>query len=183
MTSRLRFDRFLTWTVVLGIAGFIAADLRAADPRAWLKQDSQLQSLVDLYQHFHQHPELSLQEVQTAARLAEELKKTGAEVTTGVGGYGVVAVLKNGPGPTLLLRADMDALPVVEETQLPYASKVTTKNDRGQEVGVMHACGHDIHITNLVGVARYLSANKESWKGTVVFIAQPAEERGDGAKM
>lgn len=185
MTSRSRslWHLSLIATLLLWESWISVAALHAADPKTWINEDSRLQSLIDLYKHFHQHPELSLQEVETSARLAEELKRIGAEVTTSVGGYGVVAVLKNGAGPTVLLRADMDALPVVEETQLPYASKVMTKNDRGQEVGVMHACGHDIHITNLVGVARYLSANKEAWKGTVVFICQPAEERGDGAKM
>ena len=99
-------------------------------------------------------------------------------MTTGIGGTGVVAIMENGPGPRLMLRADMDALPVVENTQLVYSSKAKTKDDAGAEVGVMHACGHDIHMTNLIGVARYLAANKDRWSGTIMFLCQPAEERG-----
>jgi amidohydrolase len=151
----------------------------AADPREWISQN--LDDLVELYKHFHRHPELSFHEEQTARRLAEELQKTGVDVTTNVGGYGVVGILKNGDGATLMLRTDLDALPVVERTGLDYASTATTKDDDGVEVGVMHACGHDIHITNLIGVARYLAAHKSAWSGTVVFIGQPAEERGAGA--
>lgn len=179
--SRVRFGSFVA--LLFCGAALIACDLQAADPRAWLKENSRLKALVELYQHFHRNPELSLQEVETSKRLADELKQVGATVTTGVGGHGVVAILKNGAGPTVLLRADLDALPVTEETQLPYASRVTAKNDRGQEVGVMHACGHDIHVTNLIGVARYLAANRDAWQGTLFFIGQPAEERGDGAKL
>ena len=115
-------------------------------------------SLVELYRHFHQTPELSLKEKETSARMAKELEDVGVKVTTNVGGYGVVGVLKNGPGKVLLLRSDMDALPVAEQTGLPYASKVHTEDAHGATVGVMHACGHDVHMTNLVGVARYLAA-------------------------
>ena len=104
----------------------------------------------------------------------------GSTVTTDVGGHGVVGVLKNGPGKTLMLRTDLDALPVAEETGLPYASKVRTKDERGATVGVMHACGHDLHMTNLVGVARYLASHRDEWSGTLVFIGQPAEEMGSG---
>ena len=99
-------------------------------------------------------------------------------MTTGIGGHGVVAILENGAGPRLMLRADMDALPVVENTQLAYASKVKTNDDSGAEVGVMHACGHDIHMTCLIGTAQYLAANRDRWRGTVMFLCQPAEERG-----
>jgi amidohydrolase len=152
----------------------------SAEPQSWL--DKNLASLVELYQQLHQAPELSLQEVKTAARLAAELRAVGVEVTTGVGGNGVVGVLKNGPGPTLMLRTDLDALPVVEETGLPYASKVRTRDARGATVGVMHACGHDFHITNLVGVARYLASHRDEWSGTIVFVGQPAEELGSGAR-
>ena len=125
---------------------------------------------------------MSFHEEKTSARLADELKHAGFEVTTGVGGYGVVAVLKNGSGPVVLVRSDLDALPVKEQTGLPYASTVTTKDDAGKEVPVMHACGHDVHITSLIGVARVLAQLKEHWRGTLVLIGQPAEERGGGAR-
>jgi hippurate hydrolase len=149
-------------------------------PADWLEPN--LPSIVELYQHLHSHPELSYKEKETSARLAKELRDAGAEVTEGVGGYGVVGLLKNGDGPVVMLRADMDALPVAEETGLPYASTVRTEDERGATVGVMHACGHDIHMANLIGVARYLAATRDQWRGTVLFICQPAEERGAGAK-
>jgi hippurate hydrolase len=148
--------------------------------RAWVKAETP--ALVPLYQHFHAHPELSLEERETAARLAEELRAVGAEVTSGVGGHGVVAVLQHNAGPTVLVRTDLDALPVSETTGLPYASQVKVRTDDGVDVGVMHACGHDIHMTCLVGTARFLAAHKERWRGTVVLIGQPAEERVAGAK-
>jgi len=138
-------------------------------------------SLFELYKHLHAHPELSFQETQSAARVAEELRKAGCDVTTGVGKGGVVGVFRNGEGPTVLLRADMDALPVKEQTGLPYASTVTAKDAQGNEVPVMHACGHDIHMTFLVGAARVLAQMKDQWQGTVIFIGQPAEEAGGGA--
>jgi len=137
--------------------------------------------LLELYQHLHAHPELSFQETQSAARVAEELRKAGCEVTTGVGRGGVVGVLRNGAGPTVLLRADMDALPVKEQTGLPYASKVTARDAQGNQVPVMHACGHDMHMTWLVGAARVLRQVKDQWRGTVVFVGQPAEEAVGGA--
>jgi hippurate hydrolase len=151
------------------------------DPRAWLS-GHHLDSLVELYRHLHANPELSQQETQTAARMAQELREAGAEVTTGVGGHGVVGVLENGPGKVLMLRADMDALPVAEQTSLPYASKVRVQDARGATVGVMHACGHDVHMTNLVGVAHYLAKHRERWSGTILFVFQPAEELGAGAE-
>ncbi len=135
------------------------------------------EDLLRLYEHFHTHPELSFKEVNTAKTVADELKAAGAEVTPGVGKLGVVGVMKNGPGPTVLVRSDLDALPVTEATGLPYASKATTKDDEGNTVGVMHACGHDVHMTCLVGTARWLSAHKDGWSGTVIFIGQPAEEK------
>jgi amidohydrolase len=140
-------------------------------------------ALEGLYKHFHTHPELSLQEEQTAARLVQELKGTGFDVTPEVGGHGIVAVFKNGDGPTVLVRTDMDALPVVEQTGLPYASTVRARDRDGNDVGVMHACGHDVHMTCWVGTARVLAGLKERWHGTLVFIAQPAEEIGTGARM
>lgn len=147
------------------------------------KVDSDLKDLVSLYKHFHQNPELSLMEVQSAARLAKEARDLGLEVTEKVGVTGVVAVMKNGPGKTILIRADMDALPIIEKTGVPYASKVTTRDRAGREVGVMHACGHDVHMTCWVGVARVLKALKDQWSGTVIFVAQPAEEIGTGARL
>jgi len=144
--------------------------------------DREYPRLFELYRHFHANPELSTREVQTAARLASELCQAGCEVTTGVGGTGVVAVLTNGPGPTVLVRADMDALPVKEQTGLPHASTVVTRDDAGREVPVMHACGHDFHMTALVGTARVLAQLRERWRGTLVFIGQPAEETGQGAR-
>ncbi len=152
----------------------------SADSDPWIAQH--LDDLVGLYTHLHTHPELSSQEVETSKRMADELQKSGAAVTTGVGKLGVVGVLKNGAGPVVLVRTDMDALPVVEETGLPYASKVTTRDKAGREVGVMHACGHDIHMTSFIGTARWLADHRDSWSGTVVLVAQPAEEAVDGAR-
>jgi hippurate hydrolase len=135
-----------------------------------------------LYRHLHQNPELSSHETATAARLADELRQIGFEVTTGVGGTGVVGVLKNGPGPTVLLRTELDALPVAEDTGLPYASKVKTKDAGGNEVSVMHACGHDAHMAAWTGAARIMAGDRKKWSGTLVVIGQPAEETGAGAK-
>jgi amidohydrolase len=151
-------------------------------PAALAPLDSIYPDLDKLYIDLHQTPELSLHEEKTAAKLAARLKALGYEVTTGVGGTGVVAILKNGKGPTVLVRADMDALPVEERTGLPYASKVTTKDDSGATVSVMHACGHDIHMTSLIGAAALLSRAKDRWRGTLFLIAQPAEEKGGGAR-
>ncbi|HWX19452.1 MAG TPA: amidohydrolase [Candidatus Binatia bacterium] len=144
--------------------------------------DREYASLFELYKEFHAHPELSFQEEQSAARLAEELRRAGYDVTPGVGKLGVVGVLHNGQGPTVLVRSDMDALPVKEQTGLPYASIVTTKNAEGIEVPVMHACGHDVHMTCLVGVGRVLAQIKDQWRGTLVLIGQPAEEAVGGAR-
>ena len=133
------------------------------------------------YKFLHSHPELSSQEEGTAAYLVRQLAGTGFEVTRNIGGNGLVAVLRNGAGPTVLVRTEMDALPVEEKTGLAYASKVRGRDRQGNEVGVMHACGHDIHMTCWVGAARALADTRASWRGTVVFIAQPAEESGMGA--
>lgn len=153
---------------------------RAETPAEWSAKHSP--ELIEVYQWFHQHPELSSQEEQTAAKIAELWRSAGYDVHTGVGGHGVVGVLKNGPGPTLMLRTDLDALPVTENTGLKIASTVQVKNTDGTMTGVMHACGHDLHMTSLVGVARYLAANKNLWSGTIVLVGQPAEERGTGAQ-
>ncbi len=139
-------------------------------------------TLFDLYRQLHFNPELSFHEMKTAGRIAEELEKAGFEVTRNFGGTGVVGILKNGPGLTVMIRTDLDALPVVEETGLDYASRVRTKDDQGREVGVMHACGHDVHMTCFTGVARVLSQLRNHWKGTLIMIGQPAEERSGGAK-
>ena len=138
--------------------------------------------LFELYKHLHTHPELSLHEEKTGQRVADELKEAGFEVTTRVGGYGVVGVLRNGRGPTVLVRTDLDALPVKEQTGLPYSSNVRATDDKGAEVDVMHACGHDVHMTVFVGTARTLVSLKDRWQGTLVMIGQPAEEKGSGAR-
>src|SRR6266550_4479215 len=138
--------------------------------------------LMTLYRDIHANPELSMQEVRTPAKLAPEMRKLDFDVTEHVGKTGVVAVMKNGLGPVLLLRADMDALPVTEQTDLPFASKVRAVARSGVETGVMHACGHDTHITTWLGTARRLSAMKDQWSGTLVMILQPGEETGEGAK-
>ncbi|MFY9621871.1 MAG: amidohydrolase [Pyrinomonadaceae bacterium] len=152
--------------------------------------DRELPQLVSTYKALHAAPELSYYETKTSAFLAQQLRALGYEVTENVGkytrpewkGYGVVAVMKNGAGPTVLVRSDMDALPVEEKTGLPYASSVKTKNDAGQEVSVMHACGHDVHMTTLLGTAKMLAQLKDQWRGTLVLIGQPAEETVGGAK-
>jgi hippurate hydrolase len=146
--------------------------------------------LLGIYKDLHSHPELSAQEERTAALVAKELRAAGCEVTEHLGkfensklkAYGVVGVMKNGQGPTVLVRTDMDALPVEEETGLPYASKVIAKNDEGKDVHVMHACGHDVHVAAFIGTARALAKLKDQWHGTIVFVAQPAEEIGAGAR-
>jgi amidohydrolase len=153
----------------------LAQDLRQA-------VTGDMADLMALYRDLHAHPELSMQETRSAARMAEEARRAGFTVTTNVGGTGVVAVLENGPGPVLLLRADMDALPVEEQTGLPFASRVRGTSLAGVESGVMHACGHDTHMTSWVGTARRLAAMRGQWSGTLVMIAQPGEEVGLGAK-
>ncbi|HEX3085993.1 MAG TPA: amidohydrolase [Pyrinomonadaceae bacterium] len=152
--------------------------------------DREIGQLVSTYKMLHAAPELSHYEEKTSAFLAAQLRSFGYTVTERVGkydrpqftGYGVVAVMKNGDGPTVLVRADIDALPVEEKNSVPYASKVKAKNDLGQEVSVMHACGHDVHITNLIGTAKILAALKDQWRGTLILIGQPAEETVDGAR-
>ena len=138
--------------------------------------------LADLFVYFHSHPELSFREYETAARLAEELRQAGVEVTEGVGGTGVVGMLRNGDGPLVLVRADIDGLPIKEDSGLAYASVKTQVDITGIEQPVMHACGHDVHATSMVGTARRLAAMRDDWSGTVMFVGQPAEERVGGAK-
>jgi hippurate hydrolase len=152
-------------------------------------EKSELPGLVDIYKSVHEHPELSHFESNTSAIVADALRKAGYTVTDHVGVYpdgskafGVVGILKNGAGPTLLVRGDMDALPIIEETGAPYASHVMAKNLAGQQVGVMHACGHDVHTTVLIGTARALAESKSQWHGTLMVVGQPSEETADGAK-
>ena len=144
--------------------------------------EAMLPEMEEIYKDIHRHPELSMQEARTAQLAADYLKKYNWEVTTGVGGTGVVGLLKNGEGPTVMLRADMDALPITEATGLPYASTVKAHDEEGREVGVSHMCGHDFHVTWLMGAARLLAEFKEGWKGTVLAVFQPGEEVGRGAK-
>ena len=151
--------------------------------------DAEFPALTDTYKDLHAHPELSHDEARTSAILAKALRADGYMVTEHVGlypdgshAYGVVGILRNGPGPTLLIRADMDALPIVEDTGLPYASHVVTKTKSGQETGVMHACGHDVHVSVMIGTAHVLAASKSQWHGTLMLVGQPSEETIDGAK-
>jgi amidohydrolase len=171
------------------VAGLLATPLLAQQTPQSLA-DSELPSLLTIYKDIHSHPELSTREERSSALVAKELKAVGCELTDHLGkypkpelkGYGVVGLMKNGTGPTVLVRTDMDALPVEEETGLPYASKVTTKNEEGKDVHVMHACGHDAHMSIFIGVARALAKLKDQWHGTIVFVGQPAEETGNGAR-
>ena len=164
--------------------------LHAADQTPAQLADRELPSLLAIYEDVHTHPELSTQEKRTSELVAKELKAAGCEITDHIGkydepgltGYGVVGLMRNGEGPVVLVRTDMDALPVEEETGLPYASKVVAKNTAGEDVHVMHACGHDVHIATFIGVARALAQLKDQWHGTIVFVGQPAEEAFGGAK-
>jgi hippurate hydrolase len=166
---------------ILALLAAAAATPAAADPLAdQVKGD--MPGLMALYRDLHANPELSMQEVRSSAKLAAEARKLGFEVTTGVGKTGVVAVMRNGPGPVLLMRADMDGLPVAEQTGLPFASKVKAMSAAGTESGVMHACGHDTHMTSWLGTAKRMAASKAQWSGTLVMILQPGEETGQGAK-
>ena len=175
------------WTALLAsscVLSFPGRALSQATSREQVQARVQQEyaSLFELYKHLHTHPELSFQEEKTAARVAEELRSAGFEVATGVGKHGVVGVLRNGSGPTVLVRTDMDALPVKEQTGLPYASSATGKDEKGMEVPVMHACGHDMNMTCVLGTARVLAQLKDQWYGTLAVIGQPAEERGGGAR-
>jgi hippurate hydrolase len=173
---------FLLLAATLPAVGRTSPDLAAL-------VDAQLPGLVATYRNLHQHPELSHYEVQTSAFLAAELRKVGYEVTEHVGmypdgsrAYGVVSVMKNGPGPTVLVRTDLDALPIQEETGLPYASSERGKTLEGKDAPAMHACGHDIHIASLLGAGRLLAQLKDQWHGTLILIGQPSEETIDGAR-
>ncbi len=153
----------------------------ASDLNHQIKEDYEAH-LGDLFEWFHRNPELSMMEFETAARLAAELREAGFEVTEGVGGTGLVAMMENGPGPLVMMRADMDGLPVEEKSGLHYASRKKQVDWNGNEVFTMHACGHDVHITALVGTARMMAKTRDQWSGTLMLIGQPAEERVGGAK-
>jgi len=155
--------------------------LQASEHADAIAQDYQ-SHLAPLWDYFHRNPELSLMEFNTSERLAEEIRAAGFEVTEGVGGTGIVAIMENGPGPMIMVRADMDGLPVVEQSGLVNASTVMMEDWDGNNVGVMHACGHDVHITSLVGTARHMSNIRDQWSGTLMLIGQPAEEKGPGAQ-
>lgn len=174
-------------TLALGIAFATESPTHAATSAAVQIQvrervAAELPALLNLYRELHAKPELSYLEKETSRRVAEEFAKAGFEVTRNVGGHGVVGVLRNGKGPIILVRCDTDGLPVEEATGLPFASRHRMKDETGAEVATMHACGHDIHMTSVVGAARVLAAMKDRWQGTLMVIAQPAEERGGGAK-
>ena len=179
----------IRWFLISSLSVWLAPLLSAQQTPQSLA-DAELPSLLTIYKDIHTHPELSGYEERTAALVAKELRAAGCQVTEHVGkyensklkGYGVVGVMKNGDGPTVLVRTDMDALPVEEDTGLPYASKVVAKNDEGKDVHVMHACGHDAHIAIFIGTARALAKLKNQWHGTIVFVGQPAEELGTGAR-
>jgi amidohydrolase len=180
---QIRFVSFLSSSILFAVPAF-------AQQTPQSLADAELPSLLAIYKDIHTHPELSGHEERTAALIAKELRAAGCQVTDHFGkyenpklrGYGIVGVMKNGDGPTVLVRTDMDALPVDEETGLPYASKVVTKNDEGKDVHVMHACGHDAHMAAFIGTARALAKLKDQWHGTILFVAQPAEETGNGAR-
>lgn len=170
----------LKWMVGAALASVMATPASADALRDAIARD--MPSLMEIYRDLHANPELSFQEFRTAEKLAAEARRLGFDVTEKVGQTGVVAVLRNGPGPVVMIRADMDGLPVEEQTGLPYASKKRGVSKSGTESGIMHACGHDTHMTAWVGTARQLVANRGKWSGTLVMILQPAEEIGAGAK-
>jgi hippurate hydrolase len=174
------FIRSLTSLLVAGAAA--SAAQAASLPAPFAEQlNANYPSVEALYQDLHRNPELGFNEHRTAAELAKHARALGYEVTTGVGGTGVVAILKNGPGPTVMLRTEMDALPVQEKTGLPFASTVTTRNKAGETVSVAHACGHDLHMASWYGTAKLMADNRKAWHGTLMLIGQPAEEPVAGA--
>ncbi|MEC7534876.1 MAG: amidohydrolase, partial [Pseudomonadota bacterium] len=166
-------------TSFAALAMLIAAPAQANELRDDLAAD--MPGLMELYRDLHANPELSFEEHETAAKLAARMRDLGFEVTEKVGRTGVVSVMRNGDGPTVLLRADMDGLPVLEQTGLPYASKQTTTTESGVTTGIMHACGHDTHMAGFIGAAQLLVDHKDKWQGTLVMVLQPAEEIGLGA--
>jgi amidohydrolase len=178
------------WSLSIFLSPILVSALALGQQSPQSLADAELPSLLAIYKDIHSHPELSAHEEHTSTLIAKQLRAAGCAVTEHFGiydkpelkGYGVIGIMKNGDGPTVLVRTDMDALPVEEETGLPYASKVTTRNDEGKDVHVMHACGHDAHIAAFIGTARALAKLKDQWHGTIMFVAQPAEETGNGAR-
>ncbi len=163
------------------LALFVATLIHAAEPNANASVDAIYSDIEALYIDLHKTPELSQHEEKTGEKMALRLKKLGFKVTSHVGGYGVVGILENGAGPTLMLRTDLDGLPVEEKTGLPYASKVKASDADGRPVSVMHACGHDVHMSTWIAVATLLSRTRDRWQGTLMMVGQPAEEKGGGA--
>jgi amidohydrolase len=178
-----RFHSLMIPRMIRSAMLLILAALTASAQTAQLKDqvEAAFPDAKALYLDLHQHPELSSHETRTAALMASKLRGLGYEVTENVGGTGVVAIMKNGSGPTVMLRTELDALPVEEQTNLPYASKVRAKDDSGRDVGVMHACGHDVHMATLYGTAAIMAKSKDTWHGTLVLVGQPAEETITGA--
>ena len=177
MNRKLMLSALAAMFVMLAVLGASAQNTPLQDQVESVFPDARA-----LYLDLHQHPELSSHETRTAALLAERLRKLGYEVTENVGGTGIAAIMKNGPGPVVMLRTELDALPVEEQTGLPYASKVHAKDDSGRDVPVMHACGHDVHMSSLWGTAAIMARTKDTWHGTLMLVAQPAEETITGAR-
>ncbi|OZA91516.1 MAG: peptidase M20 [Erythrobacter sp. 34-65-8] len=175
----MSFNRFAGQVGIGAMVLALAAPAQADELRDGVR--AQMPALMEMYRDLHANPELSFEEFETAKKLATRMRAMGFDVTEGVGKTGVVAVMRNGDGPTVMLRADMDGLPVIEQTGLPYASKRVATPASGVETGVMHACGHDTHMTGLIGAAQLLVDRKDQWRGTLVLIGQPAEEIGEGA--
>jgi amidohydrolase len=179
---KARLSPMVSMVLLITGGALPSKDAPAPDEAVQARVEKEKESLLSLYRDLHAAPELSFQEEKTSARMAGEMRAAGFEVTEKVGKWGVVAVLKNGPGRTILVRTDMDGLPVRELTGLPFASKVHATTEDGKEVSVMHACGHDVHMSCWVGAARVLASMKDRWHGTLVFLGQPAEERLGGAE-
>jgi hippurate hydrolase len=163
------------------VLSVLTATAQSLDSRIEQLTGQEMGGLIELYEYLHAHPELSYQEEKTAAKLVSELNSLGFTTTANVGGHGFVAVMENGPGPTLMVRTDLDGLPVLEKTGRAYASDIRATDDLGNDVAVMHACGHDIHMSSFMGAARLVTKMKDSWSGRLIMIGQPAEERGTGA--
>src|SRR5208282_5882911 len=180
--SSIHIIRLIMKTAPLFLLFSLVLPCFAQNPMSSKEVDAVYPAAHSLYIDLHQSPELSSHEIQTASKLAARLRSLGYEVTEGVGGTGVVAILKNGAGPPVMLRTELDALPVEEKTGLPYASKVHAKDDAGHDVPVMHACGHDLHMAAILGTAEIMARSKDGWHGTLMLIGQPAEETISGAE-
>jgi amidohydrolase len=178
----MRLTKYLYRSKYLILSVALSTCVWAQSPSVFKEVDAVYPEAYALYLDLHQHPELSSYETETAAKLANRLRTLGYDVTEHFGGNGIVAILKNGSGPTIMLRADLDALPVEEKTGLPYASKVRDNNEHGQNVPVMHACGHDMHMASFIGAAMIMARTRNSWRGTLMLIGQPAEETMTGAR-